>query len=78
MMAEVRITIPDSVVESLQQKFGTNVKLTDITKDALSLFNWAVGERAQGRVVLSSEVDLQDPKQITTHTLDSVRREPKT
>jgi hypothetical protein len=71
-MAEVRITIPDNVVADLQSKFGTNVKLTDIAKDAISLFNWAVGERADGRVVLSSDLDLTTPKQITTPTLDRV------
>ena len=75
-MAEVRVTIPDNVFESWQAKLGMNVKLTDITKDAISLFNWAMNERAQGRLILSSDADLDTPKQITTHTLDSVKLDP--
>jgi hypothetical protein len=71
-MAEVRITIPDNVVADLQSNFGKNVKLTDIAKDAISLFNWAVSQRAEGRVVLSSDLELTTPRQITTPTLDSV------
>lgn len=53
-MAEVRIQIPDDVVKQLQDKLG-DVKVTDIAKDAVTLFNWAVDERSKGRLVLSSD-----------------------
>jgi hypothetical protein len=54
-MAEVRLQIPDELVQRFQDKLGSNVKVTDIAKDALTLFNWAVDERAKGRLVLSSD-----------------------
>jgi hypothetical protein len=76
-MAEVRIIIPDNVVQTLQDKFGANVKLTDIAKDAMSLFNWAVGEKAAGRIVLSSDAELKSPRQITTPSLDIVKVDRK-
>jgi len=53
-MAEVRLQIPDELVQKFQDKLG-NIKVTDIAKDALTLFNWAVDERAKGRLVLSSD-----------------------
>jgi hypothetical protein len=53
-MAEVRVQIPDAVIQKLQDRLGNNAKVTDIARDALTLFNWAVEERAKGRVVLSS------------------------
>jgi hypothetical protein len=54
-MVELRLQIPDELVRTLQDKLGGNVKATDIARDALTLFNWAVGERAKGRIVLSSD-----------------------
>ena len=56
-MAEVRLQIPDEVISALQAKIGTNIKVTDIAKDAVTLFNWAVGERAKGNLILSSDAD---------------------
>ncbi len=54
-MAEVRLQIPDDIISALQEKMGTNTKITDIAKDAITLFNWAVGERAKGNLILSSD-----------------------
>ena len=53
-MAEVRLQIPDELMEKFQQKLG-NVKATDVAKDAITLFNWAVDERSKGNVILSSD-----------------------
>ncbi|MBY3378928.1 hypothetical protein [Rhizobium laguerreae] len=72
-MAEVRLQIPDELLESFQKRLGTNVKATDIAKDAISLFNWAVGERASGRLILSSDQDGEKQTQVTMPRLDSVK-----
>jgi hypothetical protein len=74
-MAEVRIHVPDELVASLQDKLGSNVKLTDMAKDAMSLFNWAVAERAKGRLVLSSDEEMETPRQITMPSLDGVKKD---
>lgn len=71
-MPEIRLNIPDSVVEDLQKKLGTTVKLTDMAKDAMVLFNWAVGERAQGRLILSSDAEGEKMKQLAMGSLDAV------
>lgn len=54
-MAEIRLNIPDNVIADIQQKLGSNIKATDIAKDAVTLFNWAAAERAKGNLILSSD-----------------------
>lgn len=56
-MPDVRLQIPDEVVKSIQEKTKSDVKATDIAKEAITLYNWAIEERAKGRVVLSSNTD---------------------
>lgn len=75
-MAEVRLQIPDELVESFQERLGSKVKVTDIAKDAISLFNWAVGERANGRLILSSDKEGEALKQVTMPRLDNVKADP--
>ena len=74
-MAEVRVQLPDDVVEKLQKQLGGNVKLTDIARDAFSMFNWAVEERAKGRVVLSSDAQGEKPARLAMPRLDKVQPE---
>ena len=50
---EVRLNIDDEFLKNIQEKMGTTAKATDITRDALTIFNWAVEEAAKGRAVLS-------------------------
>ncbi len=52
-MPEVRLQIPDDLLEKYKQKLG-DVKATKIAEDALTMFDWAIDERSKGRVVLSS------------------------
>lgn len=53
-MAELRVQISDDLVEKLKKQLG-DVKLTDIARDAFTLFNWAVDERAGGNYILASD-----------------------
>jgi hypothetical protein len=73
-MAEIRIQIPDDVVKEIQDKLG-DIKVTDIAKDAVTLFNWAVGERAKGRVVLSSD---EEGEKMTRLAMPSLEKAAKT
>jgi len=52
-MREVRLQIPDDLADKLTRLVGE--KVTDIARDAITLYNWAVEERAKGRLVLSSD-----------------------
>jgi len=56
-MPDVRLQLPDDFVSGIQDKIGSNVKPTDIARDAVTLYNWAVEERAKGRVILSANAD---------------------
>lgn len=56
-MADIRLQIPDDVVQSIQDKIGAGVKATDIARDAVTLYYWAVQERAKGQVILSSDTE---------------------
>jgi len=50
---EVRLNIDDDFLKNIQEKMGGSAKASDITRDALTIFNWAVEEAAKGRAVLS-------------------------
>jgi hypothetical protein len=73
-MAEVRVQIPDEVIQKLQEKMGGNAKVTDIARDALTLFNWAVDEKAKGRVVLSSNDAGDKVQRLTMPSLENVAK----
>src|SRR5208337_4692055 len=76
IMAEVRLQIPDEFVKQLQEKLGPDVKVTDIARDALTLFNWAVGQRAKGRLVLSAddgEGKMTNMTQLTMPSLEKIK-----
>jgi hypothetical protein len=75
-MAEVRLQIPDDVVSALQAKMGTNIKVTDIAKDAITLFSWAVGERAKGNLILSSNEEGDKMTRLAMPSLESAAPKP--
>lgn len=70
-MTELRLQIPDDLVKKLQDQLG-NVKATDIARDALTLYNWAVQERAKGRLVLSSDVNGDKMTRLAMPSLENV------
>jgi hypothetical protein len=71
-MAELRLQIPDDVAKRLQEQLG-NAKLTDIARDALTMFNWAIEEKAKGRVVLSSDQEGEKMTRLVISSLEKVR-----
>lgn len=75
-MAEVRLQIPDELVQKLQDKLG-NVKVIDIAKDALTLYNWAVDERAKGRLVLSSDEEGEKMTRLAMPSLEKAAPTPQ-
>lgn len=69
---EVRLNIDDTFLKNLQEKVGRPTKATDITRDALTIFNWAVEEVAAGRVVLSTSASGEDVHRLVMPTLTQV------
>jgi len=69
-MPELRLQIPDDLVKDIQEKVGEDVKATDIARDAITLYNWAVQERAKGRIVLSTNSDGEDKHRLMMTSLE--------
>jgi hypothetical protein len=72
-MADVRVQIPDATLTGLQDKLGANTKATDITRDALTLYNWAVEERSKGRVLLTTDPQGENPTRLAMPSLESIK-----
>ena len=75
-MAEFRLKVPDSLLSSMQARLGEDTKMTEIARDAISLLNWAIEEKARGRVVLSGNENGKDLIRITFPSLDRVQSSP--
>jgi hypothetical protein len=71
---ELRLQIPDDVIRRLQDKLASNMRVTDIARDALTLFNWAVDERAKGRLILSSDESGERIVRLAMPSLENVER----
>ena len=69
-MPDVRLQISDELLNSIQEKTKSNIKATDIARDAITLYNWAVEERAKGRVVLSSNADGDDMTRLAMPSIE--------
>jgi hypothetical protein len=69
-MAELRLQIPDDLVEKLKKQLG-DVKITDVARDALTLYNWAVDERAGGNYILASD---KSGEKMTRLAMPSIER----
>lgn len=69
-MAEVRFQVDDAFLQKLQKRLGAS-KFTDVARDALTLLNWAVGEREAGRDIASAK-NGRIEKQLAMPSLDEV------
>ena len=78
MSAEVRFTIDEQFLKDLQAKFPDNPKYTDLTKEALTVLNWAVDELSQGRLILSTDRKGGSVHRLVTPLLSTVRPKPST
>ena len=76
-MAEIRLQIPDDVIAGFQEKLTQHTKPTDIARDALTLYNWAVEEAAKGRVLLTSNEEGTDFTKLAMPSLQSISKKKK-
>ena len=73
IMTELRLQLPDDLVEKLQARLG-GIKVTDIARDAITLFNWAVDEKSKGRLVLSTDDKGGDVARLVMPNLERVKK----
>lgn len=73
-MAEVRLIIPDEMVEEFRRLLGRDAKITDIARDAITFFNWGLQEKAKGRAVLSANEQGEERERITMSSLEKARQ----
>jgi hypothetical protein len=69
---ELRLQLPEAIVKGFQDKLGPDAKVTDIARDALTLYNWALEERSKGRVVLSSDEEGEKVTRLAMTSLEQV------
>ena len=71
-MAEVRLQIPSKSLANFQLKLAEGTKATDIARDAMTLYNWAVNEKAKGRVILTAKQDGSDFVKLAMPSLEGI------
>lgn len=69
---ELRMKIDDGFIGNLQTKLKTTVA-TDIVREALTIFNWAVQERERGRVILSADPDGKNVVRLAMPVLERIK-----
>ncbi|WP_157598220.1 MULTISPECIES: hypothetical protein [unclassified Rhizobacter] len=67
-MAEIRVQIPDNVLEPLKERLGLK-KNTDVIEEALTVLNWAAEEVGKGRQIYSANTDGRDVTRLATPAL---------
>ncbi|HVK82317.1 MAG TPA: hypothetical protein VM915_17080 [Verrucomicrobiae bacterium] len=72
-MADVRLTLSDEFLTQIQQKIGRDIKPTDIAREAVALFNWAVDQRAKGKYLLSVDQKGEDKVQLSMPVLEEIK-----
>jgi hypothetical protein len=68
---EIRLNVDDDYIKDLQTKLGE--KGPDLTRSALTLLNWAVGEVTKNRVILSTNEEGKDVHKLVMPSLETAR-----
>lgn len=75
-MPEVRLRIDDEFMDRLRVATGQDLKATDILREALTTYNWAVTQRRHGRVILSGTEEGVVHFRLAQPSLDAVPTDP--
>jgi capsule polysaccharide export protein KpsC/LpsZ len=70
-MTNLRIAIDDEFLQTLRINLGSNMKPTEMIRDALAVYNWAAAERRKGRLIVSSDESGTDLAQLKYPPLDN-------
>lgn len=71
---ELRFNIDDKFINNMQQQLIGSSKPTEITREALTILNWAINEAANGRVIVSTTQDGKDIHRLVMPSLSRVRK----
>ena len=71
-MPEVRFSVDQEFIDDLKKNAGVD-KVSKLTSEALTLYNWALSQAKQGRVLVSANPDGSNPERIVTPTLEQAR-----
>jgi hypothetical protein len=67
-MAEIRVLVPDDVIEDLKGRLGLR-KNTEVIEEALTILNWAADEVSKGRQIFSANKEGRDVTRLATKAL---------
>lgn len=79
-MPDVRLSIPDDLIKELSEKIAgpdASVKTTDIARDALSLYKWAIDEASKGRSIVSSDQQGENVQRLVMPRLQDAESQAK-
>ena len=68
---ELKLSVDRCFFAELRKTLGEHDALS-VVRDALTLLNWAAGERKKGRVILSADSDGQSVERLAMPSLDGV------
>ena len=71
-MADVRLQIPEEASSIFQEKLTERTKPTDIARDAMTLYKWAVDEVSKGRIILTANTEGTDFTKLAMPSLQSI------
>jgi hypothetical protein len=71
-MADIRLQMPDEVLANIQKNLGSKTKPNDIVRDAVTMYNWAVGEVANGRHILTANTAADDFAKLAMPSLQAI------
>ena len=69
---EIRTSIDKSFIQGLKRASGKKSS-SEITGEALALYNWALEEAGKGRVIVSSDESGSEVQRLVMPSLESVR-----
>ena len=72
-MAEIRVSVDDQFLSELQSKLGLT-KSSDLTKEALTLLNWAADEAINGRQIVSASKEGTEVHRLAMPSLSRVSK----
>jgi hypothetical protein len=69
---EIRFQIDDEFVNTLKKDTGVK-SAADLTKEAYTLYRWAISEAQHGRILMSANTEGEDKKQVVMPIIERVK-----
>jgi hypothetical protein len=76
-VVEIRHVLPDDVLKGIQAKLDAPVDPITLSREAWSVLNWVIDERAKGRLICSADAMGQNLHRLSRPLLDRVPKNRK-